>query len=111
MRYASSPTLFCRLVPDRERVIVRVVGELDLEGAPRLTAMVDELLAVGFPRIVIDLRGVGFIASAGVHALLTAHRSAEEAGCVLELLRAAPAVQRVFELTRTEAALRFRDDV
>jgi len=92
-------------------MIVRVVGELDLEGAPQLTAVVDELLGVGFARIVIDLRGVGFVASAGVHALLRAHRSAEASGCTLELVRAAPAVHRVFELTRTEAALRFRDDV
>jgi anti-anti-sigma factor len=111
MRFASPPTFSCRLVPDRDRVILHVVAELDLEAAPHLVAAVDELLEVGFTRIVIDLRRVGFVASAGIHALLTAHRSAEESGCALELVRAAPAVHRVFELTRTESVLRFCDDV
>jgi hypothetical protein len=44
---ALSPDFFCAVEPDRERVIVRVAGELDVCVASDVGATVDELLDVG----------------------------------------------------------------
>jgi anti-sigma B factor antagonist len=104
-----SPEFFCDVRPDRKRVLVRVGGELDLGVAPRVAATVDELLEVGFTRIVLDLRELSFVDSAGVHALVGAHRTAERRGCALSLVRGPGHVHRVFQLTATDSLLAFGD--
>ena len=99
----------CGVCPDRDRVVVRVIGELDFGVAAQVAAAVDELLDVGFARIVIDLRGLSFLDSAGVHTLVAAHRSADRRGCALSLVRGPREVHRVFELTATDSLLAFED--
>ena len=103
------PEFFCDVLPDRERVIVRVGGELDLAVAPEVATAVRDLLDVGFTRIVIDLRHLTFLDSAGVHTIASAHRSAAERGCAVSVVRGAPNVQRVIELTGAESLLHFDD--
>jgi anti-sigma B factor antagonist len=100
---ASSAEFFCDVRPDRERVIVAVGGELDFGAAPQLAATVDELLDVGFGRIVIDLRALTFLDSAGVHTLISAAESAGRRGCALSLVRGSRNVDEIFELTATDS--------
>jgi anti-sigma B factor antagonist len=102
-RSAISPEFFCDVRPDRERVIVAVGGELDLAAAPRLAATVDELVDVGFGRIVVDLRPLTFLDSAGVHTLISAADRAARRRCALSLVRGSREVHRVFELTATDS--------
>jgi anti-anti-sigma factor len=98
---ALSPAFSCAVEPDRERVIVRAAGELDVSVASDVGATVDELLDVGFSHIVVDLSAVTFLDSAGVHMLVAAHRSAERRDQVLSLIAGPPDVHRVLELTAT----------
>jgi anti-anti-sigma factor len=100
---AISPEFFCDVRPDRERVVVAVGGELDFGAAPQLAATVDELLDVGFGRIVVDLRALTFLDSAGVHTLISAADSAVRRECALSLVRGCRDVHRVFELTATDS--------
>jgi anti-sigma B factor antagonist len=110
MQPSTVPAGFlCDVQPDRDRVVVRVIGELDFGVAPQVAAAVDDLLDVGFARIVIDLRGLSFLDSAGVHTLVSAHRSADQRGCALTLVRGPGEVHRVFELTATESLVTFDD--
>src|SRR3954453_269920 len=102
-QFAISPEFFCDVHPDRERVIVAVGGELDFATAPQLAATVDELLDVGFGRIVVDLRRLTFLDSAGVHPLVSAGDSARRRGCALSLVRGSSNVHGVFELTATDS--------
>jgi anti-sigma B factor antagonist len=102
-----SPDFFCNVRPQREPVIVCLGGELDVGAAPQLTAVLDDLLEVGCGRIVVDLRNVTFLDSAGVHALVSGHRSAERRGGALSLVRGPHHVQRVFELTACNSVLAF----
>jgi anti-sigma B factor antagonist len=104
-----SPDFFCEVRAQREPVIVCLGGELDVGVAPQLTAVLDDLLEVGVGRIVVDLRSLTFLDSAGVHALVSAHRSAERRGGVLSLVRGPHHVQRVFELTARDSVLAFDD--
>ena len=104
---AFSPEFSCAVTPDRERVVVRVSGELDFGAAPELAGTVAELLEVGFAHIVIDLRDVRFIDSAGVHTLLAAQHGADERGTALSLVKGPAHVHRVLELTATDALFDF----
>jgi len=106
---AVSPDFLCDVQPDRDRVFVRVAGELDLNAVPHVAATVDDLLAAGFGRVVIDLRGLSFMDSAGVHMLISAHRAAERRGSTIALVRGPRAVHRVFELTATDSLFTFED--
>jgi anti-sigma B factor antagonist len=111
MRQSTVPAGFLYDVqPEGDRVVVRVLGELDFGVAPQVAAAVDELLDVGFTRIVIDLRDLSFLDSAGVHTLVSARRSADRRGSVLSVVRGPREVQRVFELTATGSLLAFEDE-
>ncbi|MEA2184400.1 MAG: hypothetical protein QOF69_3585 [Solirubrobacteraceae bacterium] len=104
---AFSPEFSCAVSPDRERVVVRVSGELDFGAAPELARTVEELLEVGFAHIVIDLRDLRFLDSAGVHTLLAAQHGADERGTALSLVKGPGPVHRVMELTATDALFAF----
>jgi anti-sigma B factor antagonist len=75
--------------------VVRLGGELDLASAPRLTELLDEVVA---PRVVIDLSGLAFIDSSGVAALVRALRQMDRDGQTLTLTRPSHTVVRVFEI-------------
>lgn len=107
---ALTPEFFCDVRPDRERVVVRVGGELDVAAAPCVAAAVDELLEAGFARVVIDLRALSFLDSAGVHTLVAAHHAAARRTCELSLIRGPRHVHRVLELTAADSLLAFDDE-
>jgi anti-sigma B factor antagonist len=103
------PSFSCDVHPDRDRVIVRLTGELDLAEAPIVAKTIEELLEVGFDRIVIDLRSLSFMDSTGLRMLLDARRTARAGRAELALVRGPREVQRVFEITGTESLFAFRD--
>lgn len=87
------------LAPDRERVIVRVLGELDLATAAEVEGPLTELLDSGFGSVVLDLRGVTFIDSSGIHVLLRSHQHAERLGAQLWTIVGASRSREVLEIT------------
>lgn len=71
---------------DGDRLAVVVEGEVDSVTAGGLRESLVEVLArPGVPTVLIDLRGVTFLDSAGLCALATAHRDAGAHGQRLEL--------------------------
>jgi anti-sigma B factor antagonist len=101
------PAFHCDVIPERDRVRVAPVGELDLLTAPQLERTVRELLASGFDHVVLDLAELRFLDSTGLHLILSLRASADAAGHRLELRPGPPPVQRVFELTGTLDRARF----
>jgi anti-sigma B factor antagonist len=99
----SSCDCVCDVQPDRERVVVRLAGELDFGAASAVGATIGELLDAGFERVVVDLGALSFIDSAGIHTLVSAQRSADERRCALSVARGPRDVHRVFELTGTDS--------
>lgn len=85
-------------------------GELDLA----TVGVLDEELRVAWSRdisrIEIDLRGLTFIGSAGVAALLEANARARDVGCALTLVRGPKRIHRIFELTGIEGQFAFRPE-
>lgn len=75
---------------------VHVAGALDIATSPQLDRALRECRA---RLVVLDLRDLGFMDCAGVHAIVDASVSARRDGRRLILLRGMPNVDRVFTLT------------
>jgi anti-sigma B factor antagonist len=81
-----------------------LAGELDIATAPQLER------ELGEPRsqarlVVLDLRGLTFIDSSGVHAIVDAGTRIGQLGHRLLVLRGGPDIDRVFALTGSSADL------
>jgi anti-sigma B factor antagonist len=73
-------------------------GELDLLGAPKLREIARSLCVDGTHGIRLDLRGLVFIDSVGLSAVLSIHRMCAERGYAYELVPGPSSVQRPFEI-------------
>ncbi len=80
-----------------------------MSSAETLEAAVQAAEATHAQQIVIDLSGVTFMDTAGLHPLLRADARSRADSNRLGLVRGSRRVQRVFELTNTDAMLPFLD--
>lgn len=78
---------------------ITVSGEVDSSSAPVLRKELDAALDCGAAELVVDLRGVDFLDSAGLAALAGAHRRAGEDGVRLRVLASGRAVMRPMQIT------------
>lgn len=97
------------VVPNRDEVAVVPVGDLDMTTADEVEDAVAELTSVGFDRILIDLRQVELIDSAGLRMLLSLRHDAERRGRALALVEGGRGARRIFELTRTRGLFEWRE--
>jgi anti-sigma B factor antagonist len=85
-------------VQDAPRTVhLRLAGDLDIAGVPRLREVIDSHARAG-QTMVVDLRGLGFVDSMGLAALVRAQHRALARGAQLELVAGPPAVQRAFAI-------------
>ncbi len=68
--------------------IVEPSGELDVATVQTLRAILEEIKSAG--RLVLDLRGLSFIDSSGLHLLVALHQRAQRDGFQLALVAPAP---------------------
>jgi anti-anti-sigma factor len=85
--------------PDRQRVIVRPVGDVDLASANDVERPLFELLDRGFAHVVVDLRRVTFLDSSGIRMLVNAHKHAEQLGSRMSVMLGGEASRRALEIT------------
>jgi anti-sigma B factor antagonist len=101
------------LVVETERrdkaVVISLYGELDLASSPLLDEQLLEAETVAAARVVIDLGGLEFIDSSGLHVLVRAHERCRENDRELYLMPGARAVQRLFELTGADSVFMFQE--
>jgi anti-sigma B factor antagonist len=81
---------------------VKVVGDLDIATAPVLQRALQEACSRA-GAVVLDLRDLTFIDSAGLRVVINASREAERAGLAMSRLRGPAHVERVFDITGTAA--------
>lgn len=113
----SHPPFACTWSSDDvEPGVVSVGGELDIASAPRLASALHDavspttsLVLDVSDLVVLDLNELTFMDVLGLHAIIDATARAQRLGRRLVLLCGPPAVQRVFALTGTSAAVEFRD--
>jgi anti-anti-sigma factor len=79
-------------------IVLRVTGEIDLASRELFESHLANALVVG-GRVVLDLRGVEFMDSTGLNAILRCHRRALESEGALLIRSPSTPVQRLFEAT------------
>jgi anti-anti-sigma factor len=93
-----------------ERRLVLLRGELDIANAASLEEAVRELCAGGTREIVVDLRGVEFIDSSGLRALLASMSVCEEHDCSYLVEQELPvAVRRLFDVAGVGGRFAYTD--
>jgi anti-sigma B factor antagonist len=95
---------------DRDRALVRPIGELDLATAEGVGARVAGLLDRKFAEVVIDLRGVTFLDSTGLRMLVTTHNRARESGARTWVILARPEIRELLEMTGVLEYLEIAED-
>ena len=93
---------------DGDRTVITIVGDIDLATGPVVREVVSNAFAVFGRPVVVDLRQVEFIDSAGVHAILKWHADADREDLALEVSAPRPNVMRVFEMLGVVDQLRIR---
>lgn len=87
--------------------VIELIGELDLDGAPRLEDELRRVESSDADAIVVDLGGLDFIDSTGIRLLVMA--SERCAPGRFSLLKGPQQVHRVFEITDLADRLPFAD--
>jgi anti-sigma B factor antagonist len=78
-----------------------LVGDFDMSCAADFWASLSEALATRPQSVTFEARGVTFIDSSGLSALIRAREAADEAGVVFRIREPSPALRRIVELTGT----------
>ena len=109
---SSSMGLGPQLVLETTRIgendVIVVMGEIDLASAPRVELALEPFS--GQP-VILDLRRVEFIDSAGLKVLLNQRSRLEESGGDLKLVVGHGAVGRLLELTGVSEAFSITDSI
>jgi anti-sigma B factor antagonist len=98
----------CRVTPERDRVLVEPRGELDMATVGAVEQELRRLHESGFRNIVLDLGGLSFMDSSGLHLVIRWTQEASRDGFVFELEPGPPQIQRLFELAAVMDELPFR---
>jgi anti-sigma B factor antagonist len=101
-------SLALRSERDGDIHVVELIGELDLDGAPRLEAELLRVEASDAVSIIVDLSALEFIDSTGIRLLLMAADRCNDTSR-MTLLRGPRQVHRVFEITDLVDRLPFAD--
>jgi anti-sigma B factor antagonist len=94
---------------DGGRRTLTLVGELDIASVPALQSAVERMCSDATTSITLDLRGLTFIDSTGLAAIVLASKVCDTNGYEFALIRGAASTQRLFELTGLIDVLPFRD--
>ncbi|MEZ4235983.1 MAG: STAS domain-containing protein [Myxococcota bacterium] len=99
--------MVCRydLVGDPSTAVVRVTGRLDLLTAAELRARVQQLVAEGWYRLVVDLSDVAYIDSSGLGALINSLRVARHAGGDIRIASAPEPIRNVLQVSMLDQVL------
>jgi anti-sigma B factor antagonist len=85
--------------------VVTLDGEFDLANAPAVGHRLEDLLADGGGDVIVDLRGVCFLDSGMLRALVIARQAAGARGRRLVVIRPNPRVWKAFTLTGVDRVI------
>src|SRR5207302_2066397 len=95
-----------RLVGE-ETTVVAVTGELDFATRDELVEALTAIEELGTRGLVLDLRHLSFIDSAGLHVLIAVHKRAIAGGWTFEIVSGPGRVGRGLSLSARSSELRF----
>jgi anti-sigma B factor antagonist len=111
MREFEPPPFSIDVAQEGNRSVLNLSGELDLATVGELEDALRTRLEGG-EDVVVDLRGLAFMDSSGVRALVGAHQSAESGDGSLTIVRAprGSEVDRVIDVSGVATALGMVDE-
>ena len=80
-----------------DEIIIEVVGRLDTLTAPALDKAINEDIGDA-TRLVLDVKGMEYISSAGLRVILGAQKKMQKIGS-MKVINVCPEVMDVFEMT------------
>lgn len=100
-------------VEQREDAITRISfdGRLDLQGTKEIDQRLAQAISTGTMDVVIDLSLVSFIASNGIHSLVTAAKAQAARGGRMGLVRPKLMVLRILEIAEIDRLVPVYDDL
>lgn len=90
-------------------VVLRLVGELDLAGAPLFQSEIDSEDVGASAAVVLDLRELRFMDSTGLRVIFSAHARSLERGQQFAVTSGSEQVQRLLSITRAGEHVRIID--
>jgi anti-anti-sigma factor len=91
--------------------ILSVNGRLDSANAPQLLQAVNEQVAAGYARLVVDLKKVAFLNSAGIKTLVLGTQLAQRQGGDFRLANAHAQVKFVLNLAGVDSVMKVYPNV
>jgi anti-sigma B factor antagonist len=92
-----------------EEYVVQLFGDFDITGFKQIDEELGRIQSDGRPIVTLDLRGLTFIDSSGIRAILRADARARGLGRRLRLIAGPERVHKVFQITRLDDRLEFVD--
>jgi len=90
-------------------LIVHLAGYLDGHTCAELDRRITALIKAGAKRLVIELAGLSYIASAGVGIFINTQHIVEKAGGNLQLVSPSPSVREIFAILGLESLFVIHD--
>ena len=106
---AQSGRLLVEVRQEGSSAVVTPAGELDHHTADLLREPLEDCLAKGKSRLVVDCTRLEFCDSTGLNVLLGTRLKVEAAGGAVHLAGMKPAVAKVFAITGAEAVFTVHD--
>jgi anti-sigma B factor antagonist len=85
------------IIKNADETIIEIVGRLDTITAPALDKTINEDIE-GTKNLVLNLKGMEYISSAGLRVLLSAQKKMQKIGS-MKLTNVCDAVMDIFEMT------------
>ena len=98
----------CDVTEEQDRVVVAPRGELDMSNVGVLDDRLRRVHDSGAGTIVLDLGGLSFMDSSGLHLVMRWNTEASKDGFNFELEPGPAIVQRIFDITAVTEQLTFR---
>lgn len=95
---------------DADVQVVMLSGRLDMAASEAATPGALAAVEQCKKGLIVDLGGVEFISSAGLRALLSVRKKAEAVGKKMGVVRARPAVYKIFKVSGLDAVFSFFED-
>jgi anti-sigma B factor antagonist len=99
------------LMTETRTAVLQPTGRLNMVAAPAFKNLVEETVASGQTRIVVDLSQVTFIDSSGLGALISGLKATRQAGGDLRIAEVPEQVMTVLRLTNLDRVLRVHPSV
>ena len=93
------------------KVVLRVVGRMDVDSAPQFLLACESYLSDEVTTLVLDLADLTYISSMGLRSVVTIAKKLKENGGELRICRLTGLVRQVFEITRMTQLFALHDSV